>query len=64
MRDWTISSSMLIDYILQLGDDGMNTDSLFHIPLRDSIIYTMLVCNEGFKKTKSAREIVNPIPFR
>lgn len=28
----------------------MNTDSSFHIPLRDSIIYTMLLCNEGFKR--------------
>lgn len=50
--------------ILQLGDDGMNIDSSFRIPLRDSIIYTMLLCNEGFKKTKSAREIVNSIPLR
>lgn len=42
----------------------MNIDSLFRIPLRDSIIHTMLVCNEGFKKSKSAGEIVNSIPVR
>lgn len=42
----------------------MNIDSLFHVPLRDSIIYTMLLCNEGFKKTKLAGEIVNSIPLR
>lgn len=48
MRDWTISSSMLMDYI-KLCNDRMNTDSLFHIPLRGWIIYTMLLHNEHFK---------------
>lgn len=28
----------------------MNIDSSFHVPPRDSIIYTMLLCNEGFKR--------------
>lgn len=42
----------------------MSIDSSFRVPPRDSIIYTMLRCNEGFKKTKSAREIVNSIPLR
>lgn len=44
--------------ILQPGDDRMNIDSLFQIPQRGSRTHTMLVCNEGFKKTKSAGKLL------
>lgn len=62
MRDWTISSCVLIDCnITNGGHDKTSVRFLVPHSSEGLLIYTMLVCNEGFKRAKSAGEIVNSI---